>query len=430
VNTVPVTSNPRTLDVTPDGTRAYVANGTNVQVVNTASNTVIATIPFVTATHGFPASIVIGRAIGGNPPTAVNEGYQTAINTPLNVAAPGVLANDQSNGGGAMSTQLVGNVSHGALTLSANGSFTYTPSPGFAGPDSFTYRAVNTAGTSNVATVALSVVSGPQPPTNFYVSSVVGNTVTLRWTPPAVGNAPTGYLLKGGVSPGEVLASILTNSTAPTVTFVAPSGSFYIRMHTLSGGNESAASEEIRLVVGVPALPSTPASLLGVANGSTVSLAWRNTYEGAAPTDLLLHVTGSLGATLLLPVVDSVTVAGVPPGTYTLNLQAANASGGSALSNSVTLTFPAACTGVPAAPTNFVASKDGNLITVLWERATSGPAATGFIVNVTGAFVGAFPTTLRSLSGAVGPGAYTISVQATNMCGNSAPTLPQTVSVP
>jgi hypothetical protein len=77
-----------------------------------------------------------------------------------------------------------------------------------------------------------------------------------------------------------------------------------------------------------------------------------------------------------------------------------------------------------------VASKDGTLITVLWERVTSGPAATGFIVNVTGAFVGAFPTTLRSLSGAVGPGAYTISVQATNMCGNSAPTLPQTVVIP
>jgi hypothetical protein len=85
---------------------------------------------------------------------------------------------------------------------------------------------------------------------------------------------------------------------------------------------------------------------------------------------------------------------------------------------------------VPEAPINFVAAKDGALITVLWERATSGPAATGFIVNVSGSFVGSFPTTQRSLSGTVGPGVYTISVQATNMCGNSAPTLPQTVIVP
>jgi YVTN family beta-propeller protein len=431
VGTVPsAMPNPRTLDFTPDGTRAYLANSSNVQVVDTASNTVTATIPFDVATHGYPASIVIGRAVGGNPPTAVNERYLTAINTPLSVPAPGVLANDYPNGGGSITAELVGNVSQGALTLNANGSFAYTPSPGFSGSDSFTYRAVNTAGHSNVATVALRVVTGPQPPTGLYVSSVAGNTVTLRWTPPAVGDPPTGYVLEGGVSPGEVLATIPTGSVAPSFTFVAPTGSFYIRMHTLSGANKSAASEETRLIVGTPAVPSTPANLLGVVNGSTVSLAWRNTFEGGVPTDLLLHVTGSLGATLVLPVADSVTVSGVPPGTYTLHLRAANATGLSAVSNPVTLTFPSPCSGVPEAPISFVAAKDGALITVLWERATSGPAATGFIVNVSGSFVGSFPTTQRSLSGTVGPGVYTISVQATNMCGNSAPTLPQTVIVP
>jgi YVTN family beta-propeller protein len=430
VNTVPVQSSPRTLDFTPDGTRAYVANSTNVQVIDTASHTVLTTIPFDTATHGYPASIVIGRDTGGNPPTAVNESYLTAVNTSLGVPVPGVLGNDQTNGGGPMTAVLVGNVAQGTLALNANGSFAYTPAPGFSGTDSFTYRAVNSAGSSNLATVVLSVVTGPQPPTGLYVSSVVGNTVTLRWTPPAVGDTPTGYVLAGGVSPGEVLATFSTGSTAPTFTFVAPSGSFYIRMHTVSGANTSAASEEIRLVVGAFALPSTPANLLGVVSGSTVSLAWRNTFEGGAPTDLFLHVTGSLGATLLLPVVDSVTVAGVPNGTYTLNLRAANATGASALSNSVTLTVPSACSGVPAAPSNFLASKDGNLITVLWERATTGAAATGFVVNVTGSFVGSFPTTQRTLSGTVGPGVYTITVQATNVCGASLPTLPQTVVIP
>jgi YVTN family beta-propeller protein len=430
VNIVPVASNPRTLDFTPDGSRAYVANSTNIQVIDTASNTVLTAIPFDTATHGYPASIVMGREVGGNPPTAVNESFLTAINTSLDVPAPGVFANDQTNGGGAMTATLVGNVAQGTLTLNANGSFVYTPMAGFSGTDSFTYRAVNAAGSSNLATVLLNVVTGPQPPTGLYVSSVAGNTVTLRWTPPTVGDAPTGYVLEGGVSPGEVLASFLTGSTAPTFTFVAPSGSFYIRMHTVSGASTSAASEEIRLVVGVSALPSTPANLLGVVNGSTVSLAWRNTFEGGAPTDLLLHVTGSLGATLLLPVVDSVTVAAVPNGTYTLNLRAANATGASALSNSVTLTVPSACSGVPAAPSNFVAAKNGNLITVLWERATSGAAATGFLVNVTGSFVGSFPTTQRTLSGTVGAGVYTITVQATNTCGASLPTPPQTVVIP
>lgn len=431
ITTVSVESNPRTLDFTPDGTRAYVANSSGVQVINIATNLVTATIPFVVATHGYPAAIVIGRAAGGNPPIAVSERHLTAINTSLNVPAPGVLANDNTDGGGAMTTELVSNVANGALTLNANGSFSYAPAPGFSGTDTFTYRAVNTVGQSNLATVTLSVVTGPQPPTGLYVSSVAGNTVTLRWTPPAVGDTPTGYLLAGGISPGEVLATITTTGTAPIFTFVAPTGSFYIRMHTLSGASMSAASEETRLVVNVPGVPSAPANLLGMVSGSNLSLAWRNTFEGGTPSALVLQVSGTFSTTLLLPLGDSVGVAGVPDGTYTFMLRAVNPTGPpSEVSNPVTLTFPGPCSGVPATPVSFIAAKDGNLITLVWERATTGPAATGFVVNVTGAFVGPIATAQRTLSGAVGPGSYTVTVQATNACGSSLPTAPQTVVIP
>src|SRR5207247_1490797 len=47
--------------------------------------------------------------------------------------------------------------SHGALTLNANGSFTYTPAANFNGSDSFTYRANDGQADSNVATVALTI---------------------------------------------------------------------------------------------------------------------------------------------------------------------------------------------------------------------------------------------------------------------------------
>jgi hypothetical protein len=398
--------------------------------------------PFASASlaEAQPVAYVVGkpntfgglrRAANGNPPTAVSESYLTTPNTPPNVAASGVLANDNTGGGGPMTAELVSNVTNGSLTSNADGSFAYEPTAGLAATDSFTYRAVNAAGASNIATVTLRLLTGPQPPTGFYVSSVVGNTVTLRWMPPAVGDSPTGYVLESGVWPGQVVESIATGSIAPIYTFIAPTGSFYLRMHTVSGGARSAASEEIRLVVGVPAIPSAPINLLGVVSGSTVSLAWQNTFEGGTPADLRLQVTGSLNATLIdLPVADSLTVTNVPDGTYTLRMVARNATGLSALSNPITLTVPAACSGVPAAPTNFVASRTGNLITVLWERATSGPAATGFVVNVSGSHVQSFTTTERTLSGPVGAGAYTITVQATNLCGGSAPTAPQTVVIP
>src|SRR5690606_12731612 len=76
------------------------------------------------------------------PPTAASDAYSTSANAPINTAAPGVLANDNANGGGAMTAALVTGPAHGTLALNANGSFSYTPALNYAGADSFTYRAV------------------------------------------------------------------------------------------------------------------------------------------------------------------------------------------------------------------------------------------------------------------------------------------------
>jgi hypothetical protein len=387
----------------------------------------------VSVTHGRGMFSTPTTGGGGAVPTAANDAYSTALNTTLPVAAPGVLANDNTNGGGAMTAQLVSNVANGTLTLNADGGFTYTPTAGFSGSDTFTYRAVNSIGNSNVATVTITVSTGGggvQPPTNLYVSSLAGNVLTIRWTAPSAGPTPTGYQLAGGVNPGEVLAAIPTGGTAPFLTFTAPTGSFYIRIHSLNGSQTSAPSNEIRVFINVPAAPSAPANLLGTANGSGLALSWRNTYGGGPPTSLLLDVTGSQSASLPLSVTDSFQFAAVPGGTYTFSLRAANAAGTSGPSNPVTLTFPAACTGVPLAPSNFVMAKNGNVLTLFWDPATTGPAPTFFVLTVSGSFVGSLPTTLRTLSGSVGPGSYTVSVYAANACGNGPATAPQTVTVP
>ncbi len=92
-----------------------------------------------------------------SPLVAVNDSYNTDINTTLDVAAPGVQANDYSVLGGTFTSQLVTSTSHGMLTLNANGSFTYVPQSGYTGTDSFTYDDVANGQTSNVATVTISV---------------------------------------------------------------------------------------------------------------------------------------------------------------------------------------------------------------------------------------------------------------------------------
>ncbi|MBZ0221254.1 MAG: tandem-95 repeat protein, partial [Candidatus Methylomirabilis sp.] len=66
-----------------------------------------------------------------------------------------VLGND--SGEGDLTAQLVTGPANGSLTLNPDGSFIYTPGPGYSGIDSFTYKAVFGGAESNTATVSISV---------------------------------------------------------------------------------------------------------------------------------------------------------------------------------------------------------------------------------------------------------------------------------
>jgi hypothetical protein len=198
----------------------------------------------------------------------------------------------------------------------------------------------------------------------------------------------------------------------------------------MSDAGLSQASNEVQFHVGVPVAPSTPADLVGVVATSGVALAWRNTFTGGAPSDLVLDVSGTLNTSLPLDVTDTFMFNGVPGGTYTFTVRAVNAAGSSEPSNPVTLTFPGACLGQLQPPSNFVAYRVGNLITALWDAPDLGPAPTGYTLNVDGSFAGSFPVSGKTISGAVGPGTYLLSVNASNYCGAGLPTETLAVTVP
>lgn len=367
----------------------------------------------------------------GTIPHAIPDSFTTPFNTTLSVNAPGVLANDDPNGGGGWVAFLGNNVANGTLTFTPDGGFTYTPNAGFVGTDTFSYRSQNNTGFSNFATVRITVgaPAAPLPPTDLYAADIRGNRVTLRFTPPAFGFTPTAYIIEGGPTSGSVASTIVT-PPVPVFSFDAPTGAFFLRVRTQSGALLSGPSNEIQIFVNVPALPSAPENLLALVNGNSLTLTWRNTFAGGEPTSLVLDVTGSVVASLPVGFTDTATFNGVPAGTYTLALRAINGTGSSFPSPSVTVTIPGACSGAPLPPTRFAAYKIGSTIFVVWEPAASGPAPTGYVLNVTGSFVGSFPTTARGMSGTVGPGTYTLSVQATNACGASAATAAQTVTIP
>lgn len=95
-------------------------------------------------------------------PVAVDDSYGTVRNTPLVVAAPGVLANDDDAEGGTMTASLLGEPANGTVVLAADGGFTYTPGLDFVGTDTFTYRASVGERHSAAATVTIAVAKSPQ----------------------------------------------------------------------------------------------------------------------------------------------------------------------------------------------------------------------------------------------------------------------------
>src|SRR5207248_2746303 len=68
------------------------------------------------------------------------------------------LSND-AGGGAGLRAVLVAGPAHGALTLSADGSFTYTPAANYNGSDSFTYKANDGSLDGNTGTVSLTVTA-------------------------------------------------------------------------------------------------------------------------------------------------------------------------------------------------------------------------------------------------------------------------------
>ncbi|PHS11806.1 MAG: hypothetical protein COA78_08945 [Blastopirellula sp.] len=90
-------------------------------------------------------------------PTATGELYSILQTEVLNVTSPGIIANDQDVDGDPLTAVLVSNVSQGVLTLSSDGSFTYTPDLSFFGTDSFTYAAFDGLASSPTVTVTIEV---------------------------------------------------------------------------------------------------------------------------------------------------------------------------------------------------------------------------------------------------------------------------------
>ncbi len=156
------------------------AGSNSVSNVNLGSPTVSDNCGVPTVSNNAPSSFPIGTTIvtwtvtdgsgnmttcqqsvsvaaGDTAPVANGDSYSVQQDTPLTVSASGVLANDTDAELNPLTAMVVTTTTNGVLSLSNNGSFTYTPNPGFSGTDTFTYKANDGFLDSNIATVTITV---------------------------------------------------------------------------------------------------------------------------------------------------------------------------------------------------------------------------------------------------------------------------------
>jgi large repetitive protein len=104
------------------------------------------------ADGGETVILTLSNPIGG--PLGAQTSHTLTI---TDTDAPGVLGNDSDVDSPSLTAVLVANAVHGNVMLQADGRFTYTPTSGYAGPDSFTYKPNDGTVDGNTVTVSLTV---------------------------------------------------------------------------------------------------------------------------------------------------------------------------------------------------------------------------------------------------------------------------------
>lgn len=185
-----------TLQTTMPGAPVCTVAGTTVRcalgsVASGASATVTLS-GMVTAAHGLTNTASVGAqepdpnpgdntatvtTTGNTPPLADNDVATTTPNTPVTI---NVLGNDSDPDGDPVQVVSVTQPANGRVVINADGTITYTPNPGFRGPDTFTYTISDGRGGTDTAMVTVNFTNVFDPPSGRKIVNISG-LPELEW---------------------------------------------------------------------------------------------------------------------------------------------------------------------------------------------------------------------------------------------------------
>ena len=355
-------SGPVSQVVTVSGTGFSTTPGNNTVTFGAAGNGTVTAASATSLTVTTPAvgSGAANLTVTVNGQTSTNSVAYTFIDKPIAANKPGVVIPYGSTGtpidlsasitGGPHSSIAIGTAASHGTTSIAGDVVTYTPTAGYFGTDSFTYTATGAGGTSNVATVSLTVAT-PTAPTVADKNAAIpyNSTGTAIDLAPSIGGVYSTVAVATGPQHGTVTIAGTVVTYTPTTNYYGADSFTY----TATGPGGTSAPATVTLAVATPPAPVA-------ANKSGVGVPYAST--GTA-IDLSTSVTGVHSSIAIgtAPAHGTVTIAGDVV-TYTPNPATyygadsftftATGPGGTSAPATVSLTV-----ATPAAPT--AANKSG-----------------------------------------------------------------------
>ncbi|HEX4853076.1 putative Ig domain-containing protein [Arenimonas sp.] len=361
-----------------------------------------------TATQAYAITVV-------DVPPVANNGSVTvafnaaATNVPLNIT------------GGAPVSVAIGTAPANGTAIATGTSITYQPNVGYAGPDSFTYTATNSGGTSAPATISVTVsdpvvtitAGGPLSGTVAapYSQTFTFNGGSQPWSGYAVTNLPAGVSITG------TSANTVTVSGTPT-----EAGTFSLNVSATdssTGNGPFTVGQAFSLTINSPTLAMTPAA--GTLN-APYGVAFSQAFAASGGTGPYTYaVTGTLPAGLSF---SGDTLSGTPtvPGNYAISVTATDTgSTGAGSPFTVTLAYsiqvpaPAIVVNPATLPNPVAGAAYSEAIT-----ASGGVGAYGFAVTAGNLPAGLTLSGGGSLSGtATEVGTFNFTVTATDAFGQT-----------
>src|SRR6185436_16822587 len=253
-----------------------------------------------------------------------------------------VLDNDTDpDAGTALTATLGASPTNGTVTLSPDGSFTYTPALNFNGTDRFTYTASDGTAISNVATVILTMAAVNDAP--LAVNDTASTTEETAVSGTVLGNDTD-------VDAGAELTAMLGTSPANGTVTLNSAGSFTYTPHanfngtdsfTYSASDDTAISNVATVTIAVTGVNDAPVAADDPASTLEDAAVSGNVLDNDTDPDPGTALTATLGAS---PTNGTVTLS--PDGSFTytpaLNFNGTDrftytASDGTAISNVATV---------------------------------------------------------------------------------------------